>query len=167
MQLWITHAKVLLLGMTGCVALMIQPTIIYANWKKHTARIKKQTFIFTTRELASGTLVSFYVHIYPTFILLHLYVSMTFYFINTLFIHLYYSGRCRDREVVCRYVPFMDPDCKSEHAQRNCPKYCGTCWCMLFGSNFYILLQLQYRYKYMLQMSLHVYKFQTKYSNIL
>ena len=55
------------------------------------------------------------------------YVSMTFYFINSLFIHLFYSGRCRDREVVCRYVPFMDPDCKSEHAQRNCPKYCGTC----------------------------------------
>ena len=30
-----------------------------------------------------------------------------------------------------------------------------------------ILLQLQYRYNNILQMSLHVYKFQTKYSNIL
>ena len=119
------HVKALLPGTTGCVALMIKPTIIHVNWKRHTARIKNQTFIFTTKELASGTLVNFYVHIYLT--LIRLYVSMTFYFIYTLFIHLYYSGQCRDREVVCRYVPFMDPDCKSEHAQRNCPKYCGTC----------------------------------------
>ena len=121
------HAKVPLPGATGCVVLMIKPIIICVNWKKPTARIKNQIFIFTTRELASGILVSFYVHIHLTLLLLHLYVSMTFYFINSLFIHLFYSGRCRDREVVCRYVPFMDPDCKSEHAQRNCPKYCGTC----------------------------------------
>ena len=68
MQSWMMHVKALLPGTTGCVALMIKPTIIHVNWKRHTARIKNQTFIFTTKELASGTLVSFYVHIYLTLI---------------------------------------------------------------------------------------------------
>ena len=83
MQLWITHAKVPLPGMTGCVALMIKPTLIYVNWKKHTAMIKNQIFIFTTRERVSGTLVSFYAHIYQTLILLD-----TFY--QWLLFHKYY-----------------------------------------------------------------------------
>ena len=69
MQSWMMHVKALLPGTTGCVALMIKPTIIHVNWKRHTARIKNQTFIFTTKELASGTLVNFYVHIYLTLII--------------------------------------------------------------------------------------------------
>ena len=73
------HVKVLLPGTTGCVALMIKRTIIDANWKKPTARIENQIFIFTTRGLASGTLVSFYVHIYPTFILLHTFNDFLFH----------------------------------------------------------------------------------------
>ena len=75
-QLWIMHAKVPLPGATGCVVLMIKPIIICVNWKKPTARIKNQIFIFTTRELASGILVSFYVHIHLTLLLLHIFLCI-------------------------------------------------------------------------------------------
>ena len=84
MQSWMMHVKALLPGTTGCVALMIKPTIIHVNWKRHTARIKNQTFIFTTKELASGTLVSFYVHIYLTLIRLP-----TFLCINDFLFYIY------------------------------------------------------------------------------